>query len=394
MTRRLLVTTELHFQQYNGQVFTDIAFPYEYWSEYLDVFAEVNVVARVRDIEKPPENLIRADGKGVSFTGLPDYYRPWQFASVAPCVFMRCFRAVRGSDYILLRMGNVATCVWLCAKVLRKAHAMELLGDPFEATIQARQAGSRVLDWFFAKVIHSMNVLQTRGACCASYVCKYLQERYPTKHPDREFVFSDVLLSEGLIGLPRTQDDLRLRGPVIVSVGRLMPEKGYRTLIESADRLRNLREDNWQIRIIGGGSEMKSLQELILSRGLQERVKLAGVVKWGRALFELLDEARLFVLPSLTEGMPRALIEAMARGLPAVGSKVGGTSDLLDEENLVPPGDADMLAERIHAVLDDIPRLERMSTVNFEKAMAYMPEKIRERKQLFWNNITQLSGVK
>ena len=394
MTKRLLVTTEQHFQRYSGQVYTDIAFPYEYWREYLDVFDEVKVVARVRDTEEFPEHLIRADGKGVSFVGLPDYCRPWQFAKVALWVLVRCFNVVRHSDCILLRMGNIATCVWLCAKVLRKSYAVELLGDPFEATIQARQAGSRILDWFFAKIIHWMNFLQARSACCASYVCKYLRQQYRTKYPGREFVFSDVLLPEELIALPGTQDSLKSRDPIIVSVGRLMPEKGHKILVEAADRLRELRGDKWQIRIIGGGPEMKNLRKLVELRGLQDRVNLQGVVKWGLDLFKLLDDARLFVLPSLTEGMPRALIEAMAKGLPAIGSKVGGIIDLLDEEDLVKPGDVDMLAERINAVLDDVPRLERMSRRNFQKAMEYKSEIMRERKHLFWNTLIQVSRVK
>lgn len=394
VTKRLLVPIEQHFQRYNGQIYTDFAFPYEYWRQYLEVFDEVKVVARVRDIKELPEHLVRADGKNVSFIGLPDYYRPWQFAKVAPLVLVRCFKAVRSSDFILLYMGNLAICVWLCAKALRRAYAVKLLGDPFEATIRAKQASIRIADWFFAKVIHWMNVLQTRSACCANYVCEYLREKYPTKHPEREFVFSDVLLSEELIGLPRSQDSLRSRNAVVVSVGRLMPEKGHRTLIEAADRLRILRGDNWEIIIIGEGPERETLQELIESRGLGDRVKLVGVIKWGRPLFELLDSAQLFVLPSLTEGMPRALIEAMARGLPAVGSRVGGIRDLLDEEDLVELGDPDMLADRINAVLDDIPRLERMSKLNFEKAMEYKPEKIRERKHLFWKNIYQCSVVR
>ena len=393
MIKRLLVTTEQHFQRYSGQIYTDIALPYEYWREYLDVFDEVKVVARVRDIEEFPKHLIRADGKGVSFVGLPDYYGPWQFAKVALWVLARCFNAVRRSDYILLCMGNIATCVWFCAKVLHKSYAVELLGDPFEATIQAKQAGSHILDWFFAKIIHRMNILQARSACCAGYVCEYLHQRYHTKYPEREFVFSDVLLPEELIALPGTQDSLKSRDPIIVSVGRLMPEKGHKTLVEVADRLRELRGDKWQIRIIGGGPEMENLRKLIELRGLRDKVYLLGVVKWGPDLFKLLDDARLFVLPSLTEGMPRALIEAMAKGLPAIGSKVGGIIDLLDEEDLVEPGDVDMLAERINAVLNDIPRLERMSRRNFQKAMEYRPEVIRGRKHLFWNTLIRNSRV-
>ena len=93
----------------------------------------------------------------------------------------------------------------------------------------------------------------------------------------------------------------------------------------------------------------------------------------------------------MTEGMPRALIEAMARGLPAVASGVGGICELLQENNLVRPGDPDMLAELINTVLDDVPRLESMSMRNFKKAMCYKPEILQEQRLSFWKNITRYS---
>lgn len=389
---KLLVAIEHHFQRYNGHVYTDIAFLREYWSEYLEVFDEVVVVARVKNISEFPKHLRRADGDCISFIDLPNYYGPWQLAVAIPRLLVLCFKAVKQSDYILLRMGNIATCVWFCTKILRRNYAVELVGNPFKGITQSKQTKSPAVDWLFGKVAHWVNILQARGACCASYVGEYVHHIYPTKYPDREFVFSGVRLSDELITAPRTQDSLRLTRPIIVSIGRLMAEKGHRTLVEAADKLRDLRGGSWQILIAGRGTESEPLQELIESLGLQERVKLLGVVKWGPDLFELLDNARLFVLPSLTEGMPRALIEAMAKGLPAIASRTGGISELLNQDDLVKPGDPNMLARRIDAVLDDMVQLERMSSRNFEKAMEYKSEIMREKKHKFWESLHLYSG--
>jgi phosphatidylinositol alpha-1,6-mannosyltransferase len=258
--------------------------------------------------------------------------------------------------------------------------------------VQARRTSNCVLDWVFSRWFHWIARLQSQRACCASYVSEYVHKLYPTKYPDREVVFSGVRLSDEIITFPRQQDVIKAASPIIVSVGRLMPEKGHRILIEAATKLRRLRQDNWQILIAGDGSELEPLHHLVESLDLQDKVKLLGVVQWGPDLFELLDRARVFVLPSLTEGMPRALIEAMARGLPALASNTGGIRELLAPEDLVPPGDADALAERLDVVLDDFVQLARMSQQNFTKALEYKPEIMQQKKFEFWHNLQQYSS--
>src|SRR5207247_3533876 len=85
-----------------------------------------------------------------------------------------------------------------------------------------------------------------------------------------------------------------------------------------------------------------------------------------------LDRADVFVLPSLTEGLPRALLEAMARGLPAVATTVGGIPELLPADWLVPPRNAVALARRLREVMATPPAaLMAMAQKNQEVARAY-----------------------
>jgi glycosyltransferase involved in cell wall biosynthesis len=121
---------------------------------------------------------------------------------------------------------------------------------------------------------------------------------------------------------------------------------------------------------------------------------LLGTVPWGEELFRYLDEADLFVLPSLTESMPRSLIEAMARGLPAIGSDVGGIKELLPEEYRVAPKNYNALAGKIAEVIDDPERLAMMSQTNFLKAMEYKLEIMNQQKLEFWQYIRDFSHEK
>jgi glycosyltransferase involved in cell wall biosynthesis len=84
-----------------------------------------------------------------------------------------------------------------------------------------------------------------------------------------------------------------------------------------------------------------------------------------------LDKADVFVLPSYQEGLPRAMIEAMARALPCIGSTVGGIPELLNQEDMIPPGNVAALADKIRSVVTNPERMNMMSARNWEKAKKY-----------------------
>ena len=129
----------------------------------------------------------------------------------------------------------------------------------------------------------------------------------------------------------------------IAAVGRLLPIKGFDLLIEAAAGLPEAR-----VAIMGEGEERPALEAAIASRGLGGRVTLLGHVAPERMRREL-RRASLFAMPSRFEGMPLALVEALAVGCPAVAARVGGVPEVLTPEagRIVPPDDADALREAL-----------------------------------------------
>jgi glycosyltransferase involved in cell wall biosynthesis len=83
------------------------------------------------------------------------------------------------------------------------------------------------------------------------------------------------------------------------------------------------------------------------------------------------------------------MLEAMARGLPCIGSTVGGIPELLPAEDLVPPGDAVALAAKIREVAADPERMARMSARNLAKAEEYRDEALRERRLAFYRYVRE-----
>ncbi|HEY9514722.1 MAG TPA: glycosyltransferase family 4 protein [Gemmatimonadaceae bacterium] len=143
---------------------------------------------------------------------------------------------------------------------------------------------------------------------------------------------------------------------LLVAVGNLYPVKGHAILLRALGKLRRageLESVPWRLAIAGRGDEDSSLRALAVAEGLSERVTLLG---YRKDVPDILAAADLFVMPSLSEGLPLALVEAMAAGLPVVASDVGGIPEVADrgcEAILVPPGDPTMLAEALGRLLRD-----------------------------------------
>ncbi len=138
---------------------------------------------------------------------------------------------------------------------------------------------------------------------------------------------------------------------IILSVGRLSPEKGHKQLIEAFSQVKT---DNWVLHIAGDGVLRQTYQDLIDTLNLSNRVKLLG----NQAnLVSIYARSAIFVLPSLYEGFPNALCEAMSMGCAPISfdCQTGPSDIILDGVNgkLVEPQDIDALATAMQTYIDD-----------------------------------------
>lgn len=148
----------------------------------------------------------------------------------------------------------------------------------------------------------------------------------------------------------KTRETLRL-----LFVGRLEPEKGLTVLLEAVALLKKYRS-NFHLDIVGSGQDLRQLTKLIEQMDIGGNLSLWGYLPFGDMLFKRYRQADIFVLPSLSEGTPNVLVEAMAFGLPIVASNVGGCQRLVhDRRNglLVKPRDAEALSNALLELLDD-----------------------------------------
>lgn len=155
--------------------------------------------------------------------------------------------------------------------------------------------------------------------------------------------------------LRQAQDGLAMTGKqskVIGTIANLYPTKGLNYLIEAAAILIKNYPDLMFL-VIGDGQEKKNLELKIKNLGLEDRFFLLGTIE--RA-YQYLKAFDVFVLPSIKEGWPYTLLEALAAGVPIIATTVGGVPEIIkDGENglLVSPAAPDQLAQAIQKLLDD-----------------------------------------
>ncbi len=133
------------------------------------------------------------------------------------------------------------------------------------------------------------------------------------------------------------------------SIGRLVAEKNYETLIDAAAKLN---DPSVAFFIIGEGYERKKLETLIKMRGLKNNFFLLGTMPDATCYLKAFD---VFVMPSIKEGLPYTLLEAMAAGLSIIATRTGGMPEILEPQNgvIIPPRDSIGLANTIQKLLAD-----------------------------------------
>jgi glycosyltransferase involved in cell wall biosynthesis len=232
-----------------------------------------------------------------------------------------------------------------------------------------------------------------REAIATSYVTsKYLQTQYPPNSRAFTTHYSSVELPPtAYVDRPRDYQQ-RPHPFCLVNVATMSQQyKGQHDLIEAVGYCMRAGRA-MQLALVGDGHYRAALTEQVRRARLDDYVRLLGRVPSGAAVRQLLDQSDLFVLPSLTEGLPRALIEAQARGLPCLATDVGGVPELVAPSERVAPGRPDQLAAALTSLLDDPHRLTRLSRENLQRARRFSASILRQRRTCFYAQLRHAHG--
>lgn len=375
----------------DGSVWSESQFEKSLWSRYLEHFSSLTVIGRDRLFGPVSEKgwYVESSTDRVHFKLFPSLSGQVNMVKNSRRVHTLLINEIKDHDAVIVRLpSELGYAAIKCAKKLNKPYAVEVVGCAWDALFYY---GSTVAK-LYAPVAMARMKRAVYHADHALYVTKaFLQNRYPTK--------STISLSASNVSLEALDNEVldrrlkKITGPnngkiILGMIGSLVHKyKGLHLLLCA---LRGLFEKypDIKLRVLGTG-DVNPWKELAKKYGVSEVVQFDGVLSERNKVLNWLDNIDIYVQPSLQEGLPRALIEAMSRGLPCIGSDAAGIPELLDRADIFRKGSSDQLLRILSSKLLDRDWQMNAASRNFTTASEYQSNILVPKRFKFFESFSQ-----
>jgi glycosyltransferase involved in cell wall biosynthesis len=202
------------------------------------------------------------------------------------------------------------------------------------------------------------------------------EENFPPQVKKEKLYFVENPLSFGLSDVTLEQKE-----NIVLSLGRVTKAKGIDTLIYAWERIKNDVRD-WKLQIVGDGKDKEKFIKLVEKLDMQNIEFIKGTTD----IKPLYKKAKIFVIPSIAEGMPMTIMEAMACKCCVISTKTGGGKKLIDNSKtglLFDIGDSEELSKQIINLIKDKQKREELATNALEYVKRYEIENIANK----WDGI-------
>jgi glycosyltransferase involved in cell wall biosynthesis len=344
-----------------------------------ELFDQTHLLLPLR-ASPPPACLRPICGQNISVQTLPepagtDWRRKLALLPWLPRYMPVFWKAVREADAVHAPVpGDLGVIGILVALALRKPLFVRHCGTWGKAATMA----DKFVLWLLERIAGGRNVVMATG---------WADQPPSARNPSIEWIFASTLTEADIRAMPAAHAWTPAQTLHLVTVGRLSEEKNIQAIIQALPGIR-IHHPEVVLEIAGEGDYRPVLEKLVVDLGLQEQVVFHGNVSH-EAVLAILSRSHLFVFPSLREGFPKAVLEAMACGLPVIASNVSVIPHLIaDCGKVLGAPDADHVASAVLDVLRDPAGLQKMSEYARQTSQQYSLEtwqaQIGERLQRAW----------
>lgn len=366
------------FIKKDHQYYTNDSLNNTVFKRYVNLFGNVSVLATERTANSKDEKFICEQNK-------------------VDCVQFNLFKKTNNILYIInnrkivkqiisehnclvIRLPSVYGIIAInYAKKLKKPYLVEVVGCPWDAFWNHSVKGKLV-----APIMWLLTRKAVKNSMYTLYVTnKFLQSRYPSL--GKNLACSDVSLP------PLDESVLQNRihkilkhdenEPIIIgTIGAVnVRYKGQQYVIKAISKL-NKEGYKFKYYIVGGGDD-SYLRAIAKRYNVDDKVKFLGSLPH-EGVFEYLDNIDIYIQPSKTEGLPRAVVEAMSRACPCIGSDAGGLPELINSNLIFSKGSVGEICKLLKGMNKQI-MLEEAKR-NFNKAKEYDKELLNKKRSSFF----------
>lgn len=365
----------------------------EVLSRYYYIATELTLAIRVREVAESNalKGLSKIHLKNFSVVSCPN------LSSVKGILFNRykvqniLDKEIKLADFVVVRLpsfiGNLSVDI---ARKQGKPYFVEVVGCPWDAFWNLGIKGKLI-----APYMKHATKTRVKQAPYAIYVTNdFLQDRYPTQGRQINCSnvslkeFDDTVLERRLKHINEDKEKIIIGTTAAVNVRF----KGQQYIIKALAKLKEKGITNFEYQLVGGGDQ-SYLTSIAEKYNVREQVKFLGAIPHDK-VFEWLDTIDIYVQPSRQEGLPRALIEAMSRGIPAFGARTAGIPELL-EANFIFSNTKNNIAEICKILRKfDKETMINQSKRNYVESKKYDKNLIETRRRNFFLDFANSIGGK
>jgi glycosyltransferase involved in cell wall biosynthesis len=383
---KALIVIDEHVFHYGGHYYvrelgTDLT------DRYLQVFDTIRVATRVDSVEELDLNVHRRmDNERVEVFPLKFFRGYKQFIQNIFKLRKQYRNVVGDCEVALVRLPS--TIGFSIARLVVKKKiplACEVVASPYDF-FRIKKPG-------IEKILYGIYHFQLKRACASADGVAYvtesaLQQHYPaSKAGSFTTNYSSAKIKPEFYTASR---ELSAEGPLVLChVAHPINnyEKGHDIAIRVVAELNRRMSRTVQLRFAGDGELVPEFIQLAEKEGIAGHVEFPGVLSMSE-LHHLLTTSDAMILPTLTEGLPRVIIEAMATGLPCVSTPVGGIPELLPAEFLCHPTDVKAFADKLELLFTNRELYKTESERNFSRSKDYAEDKLQLKRTNFFRNMT------
>ncbi|WP_439033489.1 glycosyltransferase [Bacillus paranthracis] len=374
----------LRIDEYNN--YYGVAHNDETFRRYYTIADELAVVIRVNETSKneAEKNLSKITVSPFDVVECPNLSSSKGMLSGKKMAEKIIEEEIIKSDYVVVRLPSIIGSVAVdIARKLQKPYLIEVVACPWDAFWNHSLKGKLV-----APFMYYATKKRVKSASHAVYVTnEFLQKRYPTKGKSTNCSnvalkeFDDEILRKRLEKIEKMEgkDKIILGTTAAVDVRY----KGQQYVIEALGKLKKQGISNFEYQLVGGGDQ-SYLKTMAQKYDVIDQVKFLGPMPHDR-VFKWLKAIDIYAQPSRQEGLPRALIEAMSRGLPAFGAKTAGIPELIESDFIFSNSRKNI--QEICMILKKFDKqiMRKQAMRNYTEAQKYDKKNIEERRGRFFN---------